>query len=236
MRHEHHEPRSGNLFEYIHDLDGVLRVEVARRFVCKNYIRSLYKRAGYRHPLFLSARKRVPLLVLVTLHIHDFQDFFAAALYLRFVLETGNEHRVAHYFGYGIASFEIIVLEDKPYLRVAYLIYLARDVLPVYDYLSAVLFFKSAEDIQKSCFSRTALTENSHESLVGKVEGNAFQYLIAVSRTGIERLFYVLYLYLDHTYFDPLLRLLRIDCPFMLLLKPNATNSTIRSIMISMKR
>ena len=236
MRDEHHEPRFGNLFEYIHDLDCVLRVEVARRFVRKDYIRSLYQRAGYRHPLLLSARKRVPLLVLVTLHIHDFQDFFAAALYFRFVLETGNEHRVSHDLRYCITAFKVIVLEDKAYLRVAYLIYLARDVLPVYDYLSAVLFFKSAEDIQKSCFSRTALTENSHESLVGKVEGNAFEYLVAVSRTGIERLFYVLYLDLDHTYFDPLLSDLRIDCPFKLLLNPNATNSTMSSIMISMKR
>ena len=37
-----------------------------------------------------------------------------------------------------------------------------------------------------------------------------FQYLIFIARTGIERLFYILYFYLDH-YFDPLLRLLRID-------------------------
>ena len=48
------------------------------------------------------------------------------------------------------------------------------------------------------------------ETFFGKIEGNAFEYLIFIARTGIERLFYILYLDLDH-YFDPLLRLLRID-------------------------
>ena len=210
MCDEHNEPRFGNLFKDLHDLDGVLRVEVARRLVRKDDVCALDERAGDRYPLLLSARKRVALLVLIPPHIHDFKNFFAAALYLRFIVKSGDEHGVAHDFGYGTSSFKIIILKNKPDFGVAYFIYLARDVLAVDINSTAVLPFQPADNVQKRRFAAARLAEDGDKTFFGKVKRYAFQYLIFIARTGIERLFYILYFYLDH-YFDPLLRLLRID-------------------------
>ena len=193
MCYKHHEFCFGYFFQNIHYFIGVLRVEVAGRLVRKNYVRALYKRAGNRNPLLLSARKRVALLVLEPLHIDEFKNFFAAAFYLFFVLETRKQHCVAHDFGDRIAAFEIVVLKDKAYLAVADTVRVAAHRFAVYDDFAAVGFLQTAEDVQKRRFTAARFTEYSDKPFIRQIERNAFKYLISRRRMGVESLFYVFY-------------------------------------------
>ena len=233
VRHQNNEFCFGYFFQNIHYFIGILRVEISRGFVRKNHVGAFDQRAGDCDSLLLSARKRVALLVFEALHIHKFQHFFAAAFDFLFVFKARKQHRVAHDFGDRIAAFEIIILEDKAYLLVADTIHVSAHRFAVYGDFTAVGFFQPAQNIEKRCFAAARFPEYRHQPFIGQIERNAFQHLISRRRMGVERLFDIFH---ANHYLDPLLKDLRIDCPLMFLLKPNATHSTISSSMNSTKK
>ena len=143
-------------------------------------------------------------------------------------------HGVAHDFGNRIAAFQIIVLKDKTYLFIPDFICLAFDAFAVYVNLAAVLFIQPADDVEQCRFSAAALTVYGYQSRFGKFKTDALQHFIAVAGMSIKDLFYIFYSDLCH-HFDPLFKLFRIDVPRNPLLNPNATTSTIISIINSMK-
>ena len=232
VRYHHDELGLGDFFENVHDLHGIFRVEVARRLVGENDVRTLDERAGDSYALFLSAGERVALFVLKPLHIHERQNLLAPPLYLPLVLKARDVHGVAHDFGYGIAAFEVIILEDKPYFCVAYLIHFSGNVFAVYVDLSFILFIQPADDVEQGRLAAARFAVYGDKAFFGKLEGDALQYLVAVTGVRVEYFTDVF----DFNHLLPLLKLLRMLCPLRDLLNPNATSSTMSSSMTSMKK
>ena len=232
MRYHHDEFGLGDLFENVHDLHGIFRVKVARRLVGKDYVRALDERAGDSYPLFLSAGKRVTLFVLEPLHVHEREDFFAPPFDLGFVLKARDVHGIFHDLGDGIAAFQIVVLKDEPDLSIADLIHLARHIFAVDIYFAAVLPVKPADNVEKRGLTAARFAVYGDKAFFGKLEGDALQYLVAVTGVRVEYFADVF----DFNHLLPLLKLLRMLCPLRDLLNPNATSSTMSSSMTSMKK
>ena len=199
VRYHHDELGLGDLFENVHDLHGVFRVEVARRFVGKDYVRALDERAGYGYPLFLPSGERVTLFILEPLHVHERQNLLAPPLYLPLVLKSRDVHGIAHDLGDGIAAFEVVILEDKPYFCVADLIHFTRHIFAVDIYFSAVLPVKPADDVEERGLAAARFAVYGDKAFFGKLEGDAFQHLVAVTRAGIEYFADIFDFYHKHT-------------------------------------
>ena len=181
MRYHHDEFGLGDLFENVHDLHGVFRVEVARRLVGENDIRALDECAGNSYALFLSAGERVALFVPEPLHIYERQNFFRSARYLALVPKSCDVHGVAHDLGDGIAAFEIVILEDKAYFCVAYLIHFSGNVFAVYVDLSLILFIQPADNVEQGRLAAARLAVYGDKAFFGKFKGDALQHLVAIA-------------------------------------------------------
>ena len=90
-------------------------------------------------------------------------------------------HGIAHDFCNGIASFKVIILEDKPYLCVAYLIHFPGNVFAVYVDLSLVLSIQPANDIEQGRLAAARLSVYGDKAFFGKFKRNAFQNFVAVA-------------------------------------------------------
>ena len=108
-------------------------------------------------------------------------------------------HGVAHDLGDGIAAFEIVVLEDKPYLCVAHLIHFSRNVFAVYVDLSLILSIQPADDIEQGRLAAARLSVYGDEAFFGKFKGDALQYLVAVTGVRVEYFTDVFDFYHKHT-------------------------------------
>ena len=148
VRYHHDEFGLGDLFENVHDLHGVFRIEVTRRLVGENDIRALDERAGDCYALFLSAGERVALFVFEPLHIYEPQDFFAPPRYFAFILKARDMHGIAHDLGDGIAFFKVIILKDKSCLFIADLINFARNIFAVDINFAFVLLIQTAYNVE----------------------------------------------------------------------------------------
>ena len=110
----------------------------------------------------------------------------APPLYLPLVLKSRNVHGVAHDLGDGIAAFEVIILEDKPYLCVAYLIHFSGNVFAVDVYFAAVLPVKLADNVEQGRLAAARFAVYGDKAFFGKFEGDALQHLVAVTGVRVE--------------------------------------------------
>ena len=76
MCDQHDQSVTRYFFEYIHDLDRIFCIEIARGFIRENYFAPLYQCACDSHSLLLPARKCVGKFVFISLHIDERQRIF----------------------------------------------------------------------------------------------------------------------------------------------------------------
>ena len=124
--------------------------------------------------MLLSARKRVAEFVFETLHIDELQRFFGATGDFLFVLEPRDNHLISEDFRYRVAFFKIVVLENEADFCVSDLIGFTARTFAVDINLTAIGFFKSADNIEKGCFTASRFTENARQAFFGKFERNVF--------------------------------------------------------------
>ena len=174
VRYDNHKLGFGYFLQNIHDLHCIFRVKVACRLIGKNYIAAFYDCAGDCDSLLLSARKRVAEFVFEPLHIDELQRLFGAAGDFFFVLEPCDHHLIAQDFRYRIAFFKIVVLENEADFCVSDLIGFTARTFAVDINLTAIGFFKSADNIEKGCFTASRFAENTHKTFIGKFKRNTF--------------------------------------------------------------
>ena len=124
--------------------------------------------------MLLSARKRVAEFVFETLHIDELQRIFGSSLYLFFILEPRDNHLISEDFRYRVAFFKIVVLENEADFCVSYFVDFAARTFAVDINLTAIGFFKSADNIEKGCFTASRFTEDTHKPTIGKFKRYAF--------------------------------------------------------------
>ena len=124
--------------------------------------------------MLLSARKRVAEFVFETLHIDELQRFLGAAGDLFFILESRDHHLIAQDFRYCIAFFKVIVLENEADFCVSDPVGFTARTFAVDINLTAVGFFKSADNIEKGCFTASRFTEDAHKPFIEKFKRNTF--------------------------------------------------------------
>ena len=156
VRDHYDEPVFGNLFQKLHYLNARDRIERARRFVRENYFGVVYKRAGYRHPLRLTARKLVRLIVYPVFQPDFFKRFFGASAPL-FLAHARYGEGELHVLKHRLMRNQMIALKNKAYRMVSVCVpVLVAELFcadAVDNKIARSVLIKSSDYIQKRSFS-----------------------------------------------------------------------------------
>ena len=170
VRNDDDEFGRGQLFERFENLLTGCGVERAGGFVRHDYFGLFYERAGDGDPLLLTAGQRVRFALAEAFEVDHFEQAVNRRLVVLLALELKSERNIL--FDVELVQ-NIVFLEHETYVRVAVAVEVGAGkvlaALSLDDDFAAVGRIQSARNVKQRGLTGSALTEQEHHTLFGKI-------------------------------------------------------------------
>ena len=175
MGHHDDQAIARQTLQDLHDLDGGVGIERARRLVCQDDLGIVDDGARDGDTLHLTAGELVGALVHM-LSQADLRQSLLGALPAFCLGRTRKQQRHLHVRDDALMGDQVVALEDEAHgmvsIRVPVAIEVAFGRSSVDDEVAAGVLVESADDVEQRGLAAAGLTEDTHEFLV--TEGNRY--------------------------------------------------------------